>query len=413
MSTRLMMLALGVVACALGTAAVADDYAQWRGPRRDGVSLEKNIAASWPAGGPKLLWQIKDAGFGYGSVSVAGERVVSIGSTGKTDEYVQARSLKDGKLLWQTRIGKVGNPDQQPNYPGARTTPTVVGTSVYALGSDGDLACLDTVTGKVVWQKNLQRDFGGKLGIWAYSESPLIDGDKVIVTPGGTDATVVALDRKTGAVIWKCAVPGADVAGYASAMLMESGGSKQVVQYMGKGLVGIDASTGKFLWRFDKTFDTRFQMHAFTPIIDGNQVYTGSASAQGLARVGAAGADAVYIDKRLPGSIGGAVKVGGYVYGGSQTGLMCVEFASGKVMWEDRSVGPNQICAVDGKLIVHGENGDVALVAATSGAYKELGRFTPAGAPDRGQAKAWAYPVVSGGKLFIRDLGVVSVYGIR
>ncbi|MFN7830247.1 MAG: PQQ-binding-like beta-propeller repeat protein, partial [Armatimonadota bacterium] len=233
MSTRLMMLALGVVACGLGTAAVADDYAQWRGPRRDGVSLEKNIAASWPAGGPKLLWQIKDAGFGYGSVSVAGERVVSIGSTGKTDEYVQARALKDGKLLWQTRIGKVGNPDQQPNYPGARTTPTVVGTSVYALGSDGDLACLDTVSGKVVWQKNLQRDFGGKLGIWAYSESPLIDGDKVIVTPGGADATVVALDRKTGAVIWKCAVPGADVAGYASAMLMESGGSKQVVQYMG------------------------------------------------------------------------------------------------------------------------------------------------------------------------------------
>jgi hypothetical protein len=153
-------------------------------------------------------------------------------------------------------------------------------------------------------------------------------------------------------------------------------------------------------------------MHAFTPIIDGNLVYTGSASAQGLARIGAAGAESVYIDKRLPGSIGGAVKVGAHIYGATQTGLACVEFASGKVMWEDRSVGPNQVCAVDGKLIVHGENGDVALVAATPAAYQELGRFTPGGAPDRDQAKAWAYPVVSGGRLYVRDLGVISVYAI-
>jgi len=403
---------MGMSLATFTASASADDYAQWRGPRRDGISLEKNIAAKWPVGGPKLVWQIKDAGFGYGSVSVAGERVVSVGSTGKTDEFVQVRSAKDGKLIWQTRIGKVGNPDQQPNYPGARSTPTVVGTSVYALGSDGDIACLELASGKVVWQKNLQRDFGGKLGVWAYAESPLVDGDKVIVTPGGTDATVVALDRKTGAVIWKSAVPGADVAGYASAMIMESGGTKQVVQYMGKGLVGVDAGTGKFLWRFDKTFDTRFQMHAFTPIIDGNLVYTGSASAQGLARIGATGAESVYIDKRLPGSIGGAVKVGAYLYGATQTGLACVEFASGKVVWEDRSVGPNQVCAVDGKLIVHGENGDVAMVAATPAAYQELGRFTPGGAPDRGQAKAWAYPVVSGGRLYVRDLGVISVYAI-
>jgi outer membrane protein assembly factor BamB len=284
---------------------------------------------------------------------------------------------------------------------------------VYALGSDGDIACLELASGKVLWQKNLQRDFGGKLGVWAYAESPLVDGDKVIVTPGGASATVVALDRKTGAVVWKSAVPGADDAGYASPMLMDVAGTKQVVQYMGKGLVGVDAGTGKFLWRFDKTFDTRFQMHAFTPIIDGNLVYTGSASAQGVARIGAAGAESVYIDKRLPGSIGGAVKVGAYIYGATQTGLACVEFASGKVMWEDRSVGANQVCAVDGKLIVHGENGDVALVAATPAAYQELGRFTPGGAPDRGQAKAWAYPVVSGGRLYVRDLGVISVYALR
>ena len=406
-----LMMGLSLLTVAAG--ATADDYAQWRGPRRDGVSLEKNIAAKWPVGGPKLLWQVKDAGYGHGSVSVAGDRLYVLSSTGKTDEYLQARSSKDGKLLWQTRIGSVGNPEQQPNYPGARSTPTVVGTSVYALSSDGDLACLDTVTGKVTWQKNIQREFGGKLGRWAYAESPLIDGDKVIVTPGGVDATVVALDRRTAAVIWKCAVPGGDEAGYASPMLVNTGASKQVVQYMGKGLVGLDASSGKFLWRFDKTFDTRFQMHAFTPVIDGDLVYTGGAAAQGLARVGATGADAVYIDKRLPGTIGGAVKVGAYLYGATQTGLGCVEFATGKMMWEDRSIGVNQVCAVDGKLIVHGENGDVAMVAATPAAYQELGRFTPAGAPDRGQAKAWAYPVVSGGRLFIRDLGVVSVYAIK
>ncbi len=163
---------------------------------------------------------------------------------------MQALSVQDGKQVWTTRIGNVGNPNQQPSYPASRSTPTIDGELLYALSSDGDLACLETATGKIRWQKNIRKDFGGQPGEWAYAESPLVDGDVVVVTPGGEQATLVALDKKTGAVIWKSAVPGGDPAGYASAIVVQGGGRKQYVQFLSKGVVGVDAKTGKFLWRY-------------------------------------------------------------------------------------------------------------------------------------------------------------------
>ena len=170
-----------------------------------------------------MVWQLKDICSGYSTPSVVGDRLYLLSNQGTNDEFVQALEAKDGKQIWSQRIGNVGNPDQQPNYPAARSTPTVDGEWLFALGSDGDLACLERATGKVRWQKNLRKDYGGQPGTWAYSESPLIDGEAVVCTPGGPDATLVALNKKTGELIWKCAIPGGEHAAYTSALVIEIG----------------------------------------------------------------------------------------------------------------------------------------------------------------------------------------------
>jgi outer membrane protein assembly factor BamB len=163
--------------------ARANDWPQWRGPNRDGHSKETGLLKEWPKDGPSAVWQVKDLGGGYSTPSVAGGRLYVMTNKGLADEFVVARDTKDGRLVWSTRIGKVGNPDQQPSYPAARSTPTVDGAALYALGSDGDLVCLETATGKVRWRKSLRADVGGQPGTWAYAESPLVEGDVVVSTP--------------------------------------------------------------------------------------------------------------------------------------------------------------------------------------------------------------------------------------
>jgi len=206
-------------------AASTSDWPQWRGPKRDGISQEKGLLKQWPTEGPKLLWQVNDIGDGYSTPAVVGPRLYLMGNRGYENEFVQALSTVDGKPIWTTRVGNVGNA-KDFLYSKARSTPTVDGNFLYALGSDGDLVCLETKSGKIRWQKNIKKEFEGKPGVWAYAESPLVDGDVVMVTPGGAQATLVALNKKTGAVIWKAAVPDGDPAGYASAMVVEAGGRK-------------------------------------------------------------------------------------------------------------------------------------------------------------------------------------------
>ena len=164
-------------------AAATSDWPQWRGPQRDGTSQERGLLKQWPAGGPKLLWQVNDIGDGYSTPAVVGKRIYVMSNRGMENEFVQALSTDDGKSIWTTRLGNVGNPNQNPPYPKARSTPTVDGNFIFALGSDGDLACLEVKSGKIRWQKNIRKEFGGQPGEWAYAESPLVDGDVVVVTP--------------------------------------------------------------------------------------------------------------------------------------------------------------------------------------------------------------------------------------
>ncbi|HLU48447.1 MAG TPA: PQQ-binding-like beta-propeller repeat protein, partial [Planctomycetota bacterium] len=204
------------------TGALGDDWPSWRGPERNGISKEKGLLREWPKEGPKLLWQAKDLGGGYSTPSVVGEHLYLVTNEGLESESVEARKVEDGSKVWSTRIGKVGKPDQQPEYPGARSTPTVDGDVLYALGSDGDLVCLDRASGDIRWKKSLRDEsIGGVAGTWAYAESPLVDGDRLIVTPGGSVATMAAFDKKSGDLVWRCAVPGGGEAAYASTIIVE------------------------------------------------------------------------------------------------------------------------------------------------------------------------------------------------
>jgi len=419
MTTRRYVLVV-LIFVVFALAALGADWPQFRGPRRDGISQETGLLKQWPKEGPKLLWQLNDVGDGYSTPAVVGGRIYVMSNRGLDNEFVQALSVEDGKQLWSTTIGKVGNPGQQPPYPTTRSTPTVDGELLFVLSSDGDLACLETATGKARWQKSVRKEFGGQPGTWAYAESPLTDGEVVVATPGGSEATLVALNKKTGAVIWKSAVPGGDPAGYASAIVVEGGGRKQYVQFTGKGVVGVDAKTGQFLWRYDQT--SKGPANIPTVVAHQGYVYSTARSlgAAGLVRLKAAeggvAAEQVYFERGLPNSIGGSVLVGEYMYGTTGQGLAAAEFATGKVKWQAEGIGPGAVFYAEGHLYIHGENGDVALVEATPEAYLEKGRFTPPNQPKRergAREKAWAYPVVANGRLYIRDLGTLWCYDVR
>jgi len=416
-SCSVVMLALLFsLGCAESRAA---DWPQWRGPERDGISKETGLLKEWPKEGPKLRWQVKGIGSGFSTPAVVGARLYLLANEGLDKEFVEALATRDGSRIWRTDLGKVGNPNQKPSFPAARSTPTVECDFLYALGSDGDLACVDRSTGKIRWQKNLRTEFDGKPGTWAYAESPLVDVDMIIFTPWGSTATLAALNKKTGAVIWKAPVPGGDEAAYASAIRVEVGGLKQYVQILQKGLVGVAADTGKFLWRYDKTV-SRYGANIPTPVARDGKIYcAGAGTGGGLIKLkvnsGAVEFEQVDFSPKLPAAIGGVVLWGDYLYGTGSEGMLCVDFSSGNVKWQERALGPASLCFADGRLYLHGENGEVGLVEATPEGYHEKGRFAPPEQPERSQPmeKAWTYPVVANGSLYIRDHNLLWCYDIK
>jgi outer membrane protein assembly factor BamB len=406
------LLALPLLAVLSTTVANAADWPQWRGPERNGISKEVGLLQEWPSEGPPLAWKATEIGTGYSSPSIAGG-LVFLQTTRKGEEFALALDEKNGKELWSRLIGKVGR-NIGPQYPGTRSTPTVDGELIYCLASDGELVCLEAASGKIRWQKPFRKDFDGKPGKWAYSESVLIEGDLLLCTPGGNEATLAALNKLTGEVVWKAAVPGGDEADYASIMPLTAGGVKQYVQFLRKGLVGVDAKTGKFLWRYSRTIDPGANI--LTPIVQGDRVFTaGSRTGGGLIELKAEG-DAIvpkelYFEKSLGASIGGAVLVDGYLYGSTSRDLFCVEFVTGKVKWTERSAAASALCYGDGRLYVRCyNNGEMALAEVSPEKYQERGRFKQ---PERSTIQAWPHPVIANGKLYLRDQGVLLCYDLK
>jgi outer membrane protein assembly factor BamB len=396
------------------TPGTAADWPQWRGPNRDGISKDTGLLQEWPADGPPLRWKATDIGPGYSSPTVVGGKVY-LQTTKDKDEYALCLDEKDGKEHWKKPIGKVGQ-NRGPQYVGTRSTPTVDGGHLYCLSSAGQLTCL-TTDGSKKWQKDLVKEFGGEVGTpkmsWAYSESVLIDGDALICTPGGPTATLVSLNKQSGEVNWKAAIPDGDPADYASVMPFEAGGVKQYVQFTRKGLVSVDAKTGKFLWRYGKTSD--FGANILTPVVYHDMVFTsgsrsGGATLEVKSEGGKVEAKELFFGKAFGASIGGAVLIDGYLYGATTQGLFCIEFATGKEKWTEKSTGNASLCFADGRLYVRShQSGDVFLVEPNPKEYIEKGRMKQ---QDRSKVQAWPHPVVANGGLYLRDMGTLLCYDV-
>jgi outer membrane protein assembly factor BamB len=421
MYARWLLTALAAINLASAVALAADsapvasgDWPGWRGPERTGVSRETGLLHKWPPGGPKLLWKAKGLGGGYSTPSIAAGRLFVMGSRGD-DEYLMVLDVKDGHQLWSTRVGRVGE-NRGPNYPGPRSTPSVDGDLLYTLGSDGDLVCAETATGKIVWQKHLEKDFQGNRHLWAYAESPLIDGDTLVCTPGGATAALVALDKRTGAVRWQTQKEYYNIAGYASAIVAEVGGVKQYIQFLGAGLIGVSAADGKELWFYRGNLGGQ---SCATPIFHDGCVFSSASGVEGaggdaLLRItvdrGHVRAEQVYRVRTILNHHGGIIRVGDYLYGTSGSALVCMDFKTGAAKWRDRCVGKGSLVVADGHLYVRGERGEVALVEAVPEGYKEKGRFRQ---PDRSGFPAFCHPVVAGGRLYLRDEDVLLCYDVK
>jgi outer membrane protein assembly factor BamB len=404
---------------ALAGSPNAFDWPQWQGPDRNAVSKETGLLNQWPKDGPPLAWEAKGLGGGYSGPSVAAGRVFGMGNRGK-DEVVWALSEKDGQELWAMPIGPAYQQRAPQGKEGPACTPTVDGELLYAVGLGGELACLQVADGKIVWHKNLATDFGGKAPNWSYRESPLVDGDKVVCTPGGQAATLVALDKKTGATVWKSQVPGGPPAAYASAIVIDCAGQRQYVQFTQRGLVAVAADDGKFLWRYDRPAN-RMGINITTPLCRGDEVFASSAYGTGgglvkLSKDGQGGvkAEEVYFTKNMQNHHGGMILVDGYLYGatgGNEGGrLCCLDFATGKVMWDQRDVPKGSVALADGRLYYRTEAGPVILIEPSPKGYVERGRFNQ---PDRSRANAWPHPVVANGKLYLRDQDVLLCYDVK
>jgi outer membrane protein assembly factor BamB len=393
--------------------ATAHDWPQWRGPERTGVSRETGLLKQWPKDGPKLLWKAIGLGGGYSTPSVAQGRVFVMGSKGD-DEYVMALDATDGRHLWSTKVGLVGE-NRGPEYPGPRSTPTVDRLVLYTLGSDGDLVAAGTETGKILWRKHLERDFDGKRGTWAYAESVLIDGDALICTPGGESATMASLDKRTGAVRWKMVKEDYNTAGYASAIVAEACGVRQYIQFLGSGLIGVSARDGKLLWVYKKHVGG---ISAAAPVFHDGCVFStaaGDSNAGGDALVRLTAGDKgvkateVYFARTMMNLHGGVIRIGDHLYGTSGNALVCMDFKTGAGKWRERCVGSGSLMAADGHLYVRGTQGDVALVEASPEGYREKGRFHQ---PHVSKLPTFCHPVVANGRLYLRDADFLFCYDV-
>lgn len=388
------------------------DWPQYRGPNRDNISTETGLLDRWPADGPSLAWKVEGLGEGYSSLAIVGDRIYSMGNRGD-DEMVLCLDAADGKLIWSTRNGAAYR-EGQGNGP--RGTPTVDGDHLYALGANGDLSCLKTADGEVVWQLNILKEFGAGNITWGISESVLIDGDNLICTPGGKSATMAALNKLTGKPVWSAVVPGNPQASYSSIIPVDVGGIRQYVNFTHTGVIGVRAVDGRPLWG-DATA-ANGTANCSSPVAVDNFVFASSGYGQGGALIqltssqnGSVNSKLAYPTKEMKNHHGGMILIKNHLYGSDDPGVLkCLDLKTGNVVWQNRSVGKGALTCADGKLILRSEAGPVALVDASPRAYVELGRFDQ---PDRSEKPSWSHPVVSHGKLYLRDMDRLLVYNLK
>lgn len=438
MKTRSALLLLGLLC--LTVPLWAADWPQWRGPQRDAVSMEKGLLSSWPKDGPPLLWTFEKTGLGLSSPAVVGNKLYTMGARDGIT-YVLCLSVDKGAEVWSSKVGPMFDFQGNTWGTGPRSTPTVDGDRVYALGGFGDLVCLKASDGKQVWKLNLKEDLGGEMmSRWGYSESVLIDGDRLICTPGGEQGALAALDKMTGKVIWRSKEV-KDKSTYASIMPAAIGGVKQYIALTyndgeaGCGTVGVAAENGKLLWNHRQDPNTRTDIVALTPLVKDNEVYVVKEENGGtqLLKVTGKGNDfqvkELYrrpAQKNMKNAHGGVLRMGGHVYGHSdRRGWMCQDWKTGKIVWaeefklEVRAGG--SLIAADEHLYLYTDQGTAALIQASPEGWQESGRFTiprrwTAPAELRGKfsgAGVWTHPVIANGRLYLRDQEYLFCFDVR
>lgn len=427
----------GLAACFLPI-LLAADWPQWRGPERNGVSKETGLLKTWPKGGPKLVWQSKDLGLGFSSFAVVGERLYTMGAFNE-ETYVLALDAATGKEIWRTKVGPIFTFTGNVWGDGPRCTPTVDGDLIYALEGTGELVCVAAKDGKEVWRRNYVKDLGGEMmSEWGYSESVLIDGDKLICMPGGAKGTLAALNKKTGEVLWRSKEI-TDKASYASIMAADFGGVRQYIAQTyvndieGSSLVSVAAQDGKKLW-YQKIAKGHHYAVAPTPIVQGNQLYVSCGDSNGVSKLIEVTKDdsgftikdsyPIKVAKALKNAHGNFVLVDGHCYGHSgKKSWVCQELQTGKIVWDEKNeleCGSGCLIAAEGRLYLYGDEGDVVLLEASSKAWTEHGRFSlpmksafPQSRKTSRSSKAWNHPVIANGRLYVRDCEVMFCYDVR
>lgn len=404
-SMRIFLLAIVALLC-LTTQSMAQanaNWPQWRGPNRDGISKETGLLKQWPEAGPSLVWKATGAGRGYSSFSISNGKLYTLGLRGDR-EFVVAFDVATGKEAWATAHGSAFRNDRGD---GPRGTPTVDGDRVYALGGNGDLSALEARTGKIVWSKNVLKEFGGSNITWGISESPLVLGNKVLVNAGGKGAGIVALNKADGAVIWKSQ---SDEAGYSSGIPFQVNGATQVVFFTADRAVGLDVTDGRLLWEYTRPSNN--VANVATPIVKANRVFISSdyGTGGGVVEIKPDNkAQEIWFNKDMRNHHSSSVLIGDHLYGFSGSILTAMKFDTGEIAWRDRSVGKGSLVFADGHLYLFSENGVVGLVEASPAGYKEKGRFRI----QQESLPTWAHPVVAGGRLYLRDQDTIYAYDVR
>lgn len=389
----------------------AADWPQWRGPDRTGISRETGLLKAWPAEGPKLLWRATGLGEGFSTPSIVGNRLLTMGNR-DGQEFVLALDLaQQGKLAWATAIGPVRHGGA--GYPGPRSTPTVDGDFLYALGLNGDLVCLELAAGRERWRADLVAKFGGVPPTWGYSESLLIDGDRVVCTPGGDQATLAGLNKLTGESVWQ-SPPGGGAA-YSSIIKATVAEVPQYVQFLDAGVFGFRAHDGALLWRYDAPANGTANIP--TPVVHGNLVFaaSGYGTGGGAAEIRRNGEAFTAAERFFSSDMicqhGGVIVVDGHVYGSSDPGIFtCIDLGTGETKWRERAPGKCALIYVDGRFIARSERGKVSLIEATPGGCSVVSQFDEA---DRSEKPSWPHPVVADGKLYLRDQDSLTCYELK
>jgi len=386
------------------------DWPQWRGPRRDGISDEKGLLSSWPQGGPRLLWKVEDLGTGWSSPIVVGERLYVTGDVG--NDLVVFAFDRNGTPQWRAKNGKAW----KGPYLGARACCAFSEGRLYHLNAHGRLACLDAASGKELWAVNILERFRAKNITWALSECLLVDGRRVIVTPGGRKALMAALDKQNGRTVWTTEPLDKDRTSHSSPILFRYAGRRVIANCSSAHGFGVDADTGKLLWTVP--LRNPHGVNTATPVYGSGCVFyvTPYAELGRLYRLGAdrQGIAAKHVWTSLLDTVtGGAVLVDGTLFAAGykkSKWWFGVDWQTGKTKYELKDLTTGAAIYADGRLYCLDESGTVALLKPGNEGLDIVGRFRLV---TRRVRDAWAHPVVHDGRLYLRYHDTLWCYDVK